>query len=179
MASEQQVKQIAEFVEAQVDERIQELDAAMNDEDELAKLRQKRLKQLKAQQANKETWLAAGHGTYSEVYSEVEFNAAVLKSKRVVVHFHRGTTKYCDVVHRHLTDLAAKHLETRFIKVDVERLEQIASMYSITVLPSVMFIVDNHTEYTMMGFNDLGGRDDFSTAQLEALMVRKKVIHPE
>ena len=42
------------------------------------------------------------------------------KSERMVVHFHRATTRSCDAFHRALAELAPRHPETRFVKVDVE-----------------------------------------------------------
>lgn len=50
---------------------------------------------------------------YSELPNQQAFFEAAKKSPRLVVHFYRPTTRYCQTVDAHLERLAARHLETR------------------------------------------------------------------
>lgn len=51
--------------------------------------------------------------SYSELPNQQAFFEAAKKSPRMVVHFYRPTTRYCQVVDAHFERLAARHLETR------------------------------------------------------------------
>lgn len=62
-----------------------------------------------------------GHGEYTEIDGEKEFFGVCNKSDRVVCHFYRNDTPRCKIVDMHLKILAQKHVETRFVKLDVER----------------------------------------------------------
>jgi len=46
----------------------------------------------------------------------------------------------------------------------------------ITVLPTVIFFKDGKVVDRLTGFNDLGSRDDFTTAQLEERMKKSGVM---
>lgn len=83
------------------------------DEDDFEALRQKRKLQMQKAAIIREKNVRNGHGRYMELSDQKEFFDASKNSKQVVVHFFRGSTWRCDVVNRHLGDLAPAHLETR------------------------------------------------------------------
>ena len=85
----------AEIIEKQVDAKIEELDNLKDDD--IEKLRKKRLMELKNAQTQKEEWLRSGHGTYEEISNEKEFFETCKKSKNVICHFYRCTTTLCKV----------------------------------------------------------------------------------
>lgn len=62
-----------------------------------------------------------GHGEYTEIGDEKEFFTVCNKSENVVCHFYKSDTPRCAIVDMHLKLLAKKHIETRFVKLDVER----------------------------------------------------------
>lgn len=57
--------------------------------------------------------------SYSELPNQQAFFDAAKQSPRVVVHFYRPTTRYCQVVDAHFERLAPRHLETRVRVWDV------------------------------------------------------------
>ncbi|KAH0936082.1 hypothetical protein HID58_013199 [Brassica napus] len=58
--------------------------------------------------------------------------------------------------------LAKQHIETRFVKIQAEKSPFLAERLTIVA-----------------GFNELGGKDDFSTDDLEDRLARAQVIHYE
>lgn len=50
---------------------------------------------------------------YSELPNQEAFFQAAKKSPRVICHFYRPTTRYCEIVDMHMERLAPKHMETR------------------------------------------------------------------
>ena len=94
-----------------MDEQMQKIEKF--DEDDFEALREKRKLQLQKAQATKQKNLLNGHGRYMELSDQKEFFEASKNSNLLVVHFYRGATWRCQVVDRHLGDLAPAHLETR------------------------------------------------------------------
>ena len=122
---------------------------------------------MKLAAAKKQEWLSKGHGKYEELHSEKDFFDACKKSDRLICHFYRDTTFRCQIVDKHLTLLAPKHLETRFLKLSVDRAPFLCQRLNIRILPTIAIVVDNITKDFIKGFDDLGGTDDFSTEMME------------
>jgi hypothetical protein len=136
-------------------------------DDELEMLRERRLRQAKEFAVKTEQLKLQGHGEYRVVVDEKDFFTQVKGSERVVAHFGRSATRRCEIMDGHLTKLAKKHLETKFIRVEAERTPYLADKLKIHALPSIVLIKNNKTEHTMVGFEELGGEDDFPTIALE------------
>lgn len=53
--------------------------------------------------------------------TEKDFFSTCNTSEKVVAHFYRKSTARCDIVDMHMQKLAPLHLETKFIKLNVEK----------------------------------------------------------
>ncbi|KAJ0184415.1 hypothetical protein K1T71_000838 [Dendrolimus kikuchii] len=153
---EQVLHHMAKTVEKQLD-------------DELERLMKQRAKL-------KQEWLANGHGEYTEIDGEKEFFTICNKSANVVCHFYKNDTPRCKIVDMHLRLLAKKHVETRFVKLDVERAPFLTGRLKIRMIPTIGLVKDNKTKDFVVGFTDLGNRDDFTTEILEWRIARSEVI---
>lgn len=174
-ALEGQLLKATQVVEQQLDAEIERLDKF--DEDDFEVLRQKRMDALKKSQQQKQEWMSQGHGKYSEVADEKEFFDACKKSKKVVCHFYRDSTFRCKIVDKHLEILAPKHLETKFIKIDAEKCKFLVDRLRIVVLPTICMAIEGKTQDYIVGFDDLGGKDEFPTEMLEWRLGRANVIN--
>lgn len=162
---ENQFLQAAKLVENHLDSEIQKLDQI--GEDELELLKEKRLAALRKAQQQKQEWLSKGHGEYREIGSERDFFQEVKESEKVVCHFYRDTTFRCKILDRHLAILAKKHLETKFLKLNVEKAPFLCERLRIKVIPTLALLRDGKTQDYIVGFTDLGNTDDFTTETLE------------
>jgi hypothetical protein len=158
----------------QVDAEIAKLESMQEDDFEV--LRKRRMEALKKQQQQKQEWLNSGHGEYSEISNEKEFFDTSKKSKNVVCHFYRDSTFRCKIVDKHLHDLAPKHLETKFVKINVEKCPFLVERLRIKVLPTICIVKEGKTTDYVVGFDDLGGRDDFPTEMMEWRLGRTSVL---
>jgi hypothetical protein len=174
----------------------QELDkynAVLNDDEQaLTQLRLQRLQQMKQQTEQQARFRAAGHGQYTELLASSQdtrdvardFFEATKQSERVVVHFYRPSTVACEVFHKHLERLAATHLETRFVKLNVQDCDTVSAKgasflvqrLGVTVMPTLQLIVSRRTVHQVLGFDELGNTDGFRVAALAKLLVRHKVL---
>lgn len=184
----QQFDKAAKVQEQSILEEISRYDALLEAGDsEMEMLRERRLAQMKKSQEQKQKWRAAGHGTYTSIGegqqgadSAKEFFDASKNSMRLVVHFHRPSTRLCDVFHSHLEKLANKHLETRFVKINVDQVSEdgangsgaayLVEKLGIVVMPTILIIKERKAVHHIRGFDQLGGTEDFSTESLEWLL---------
>lgn len=215
--------QALEAAEEKLDEKIEKMDRLEEDDSEcgvksrgrsrrgsatptttttpppVERLRRERVEQLKRSQKQRQQWVAQGHGDYMEIADEKQFFAELKKEARAVVHFYRAATRRCEIVDAHLSTLARKHVETRFIKVsegcaapcacgstpkdaarpmqvNAEKSPFICERLKIMVLPTITLIKEGRTDHSIIGFDELGGHDSFSTEDLERLLLRHEVV---
>ncbi|CAI8604851.1 unnamed protein product [Vicia faba] len=173
---EKQVLTVAQAVEDKIDEEIAALERL--DDDDLEALRERRLQQMKKMSEKRSRWISLGHGEYTEIPSEKDFFSVVKASERVVCHFFRENWP-CKVVDKHLSLLAKQHFETRFVKINAEKSPFLAERLKIIVLPTIALIKNTKVDDYVVGFDELGGTDDFSTEVLEERLAKAQVIFLE
>lgn len=180
-----QLDKTAKAQEQQIVEEINRYDALLDAGDsELELLRERRLAQMKKAQEQRQKWRAAGHGVYSAIGegqqgadAAKEFFDASKESELMIVHFHRPSTRLCDIFHAHLEKLAAKHLEARFVKINVDQVSEdgasgsgaayLVEKLGIVIMPTIVIIKNRKAVHHIRGFDELGGSEDFSTNVLE------------
>ncbi|XP_059446003.1 thioredoxin domain-containing protein 9 homolog [Corylus avellana] len=168
-----QVLTVAKAVEEKLDDEISALDRM--DMDDIEALRERRLQQMKKMAEKRNRWISLGHSDYTEIPSEKDFFAAVKASDRVVCHFYRDNWP-CKVMDKHLSILAKQHIETRFVKIHAEKSPFLAEKLKIVVLPTLALIKNAKVDDYVVGFDQLGGTDEFSTEELEERLAKAQVI---
>ncbi len=172
---DQHILQAAKVVEECVDAEIERLERF--DSDDIEALREKRRLELKKQSEKREEWLAKGHGKYTQVADEKDFFEECKAHERVVCHFYRESTFRCKILDQHLQKIASKHLETKFIKIDAERALFLCQKLRVKVLPTLALIADGKAKDYIVGFDDLGGVDEFPTEMLEWRLGVSEIIN--
>ncbi|KAG7010726.1 Thioredoxin domain-containing protein 9-like protein [Cucurbita argyrosperma subsp. argyrosperma] len=173
---EKQVLTVAKAVEDKIDDEIAAIDRL--DLDDLEALRERRLQQMKKMAEKRSRWISLGHGEYSEIPVEKDFFSIVKASDRVVCHFYRDNWP-CKVMDKHLGILAKQHIETRFVKINAEKSPFLAEKLKIVVLPTLALIKNAKVDDYVVGFDELGGTDEFSTEELEERLAKCQVIFYE
>jgi len=163
-----------EAAEEKLDDKLAKMERM--DDDEYEKIRVRRREQMRKVAVEKAKWAAAGHGEYRECTDEKTFFAELKPEARAVVHFYRSSTRRCEIVDRHLGALARKHLETKFIRVDAERCLFLVERLKIWALPTIVLVKGGKTDHSIIGFDEMGGRDDFTTDTMEAVLLAHGVI---
>eukprot|EP00948_MAST-09A_sp_MAST-9A-sp1_P003833 g3833.t1 len=163
-----------EAQEERVDSILKKLDNAS--EDDMEKLRQKRLARLKKAREDKLNCLKLGHGEYFEVFETEKFFEHCKQSPKVIVHFYRPETQHCLVYDKHLKVLAKKYIGVKFFKINAEKHQFICERLKIWCLPTLVLIKAGHTESSLIGFSELGNTPDFSQSTLETVLNNKGMI---
>lgn len=141
----------------------------------LSQLRAARLAELKKTSSKTNEWKALGHGTYSLIVQD-EFLKSVTSSKYAICHFTHPEFTRCAIVDKHLSKLAQAHLPTRFVSINAEKSPFFVQKLAIKTLPTIVMFKDGIAVDRIVGFDDLGGEDDFSTATLEKRLAKSGVL---
>ena len=112
-----------------------------------------------------------GHGQYNEI-AEDEFLPLVTKSKFAIVHFYHKDFERCKIMDYHLDIIARQHTETKFAKIDAEKCPFFVSKLAIQMLPTVICFMDGVAFDRLVGFEELGGKDEFPTMMLTRHLVK-------
>jgi len=98
-----------------------------------------------------------------ELADQQDFFKAVQDSRHVIVHFYRPSTWRCDIIDRHIGDMAPKYIECRFLKINAEKAPFLVEKLGVVVMPTILLVVDGKVKHEMKGFEDFGGIDTFPT----------------
>ncbi|CAG8519123.1 3840_t:CDS:2 [Paraglomus occultum] len=168
-------------IDEPVDERVQEvledgnlsdtelLEELENDDDDsvIANIREKRMEQLKQEMAKLQEMRQHNHGTYEEIPNEKDILKITTSTKLCVVHFFHKEFRRCQIIDKHLAPISQKHFKTRFVKINVENAPFLVEKLKVQVLPCVISFIDGISVDRIVGFEELGNTDSFTTAALE------------
>lgn len=119
--------------------------------------------------------MANGHGKYEEVVEE-QFLPTVTKIQYCVVHFYHKDFERCKIVDMHLNKIARQHTEAKVVKIDAEKCPFFVAKLQIQVLPTILCFINGVAVDRVVGFEELGGQDDFPTLLLTRKLVACGVL---
>ncbi|EQC38113.1 hypothetical protein SDRG_04543 [Saprolegnia diclina VS20] len=168
------VLETLEAQEARLDMQIKQLETM--EEDDLDRLRERRLQQIKAAATQMQKWKDAGHGEYTELSTQQEFFDVIKASECVILHFYSATNAHCPLLDKHLRALAESHLETKFCRMNAEKADYLVQKLGIWMIPCVALIKNKSVVHMLEGLDELGGTTEFSTHFLAYFLSTKKVL---
>lgn len=143
----------------------------------LAHLRESRIQALSADLARAKQQRNEGYGTYPQITDEKKLMETTTSTKYCVAHFYKPDFNRCRIMDGHLEALAPVHLQTKFLRMDVEHAPFLVAKLGIKVLPCVIAFVDGVSVDRVVGFEGLGySEDTFKTEDLERRLVDCGVI---
>jgi hypothetical protein len=197
------VSKVAQIQENRVEQEIEKYDAILSKKDHdidhqnssrshadddddtiMQQWRQKRLQEIQSKFQQQELYRnLPGHGAYEELGTSQQtidvakdFFHCTKQSTRMILHFYRPTTELCNIFHAHLCQLAPLHIETRFLKINVQDCTDPQNLNSgvsflvdrlqIHVMPTLVLIKDQKVIHQIQGCTELGNHTQFSTHHL-------------
>ena len=137
--------------------------------------RERRMQQMKNVYQEKQENLIKGHGKYTEI-TEEEFLPNVTGSKFVLCHFYHQDFERCKIVDMHLRKIAATHAEAKFVFLNAEKAPFFIKKLQIQVLPTILCFIDGIAVDRVVGFEDMGNKDDFPTLALTRRLIKTGVL---
>ncbi|KAF2861945.1 thioredoxin-like protein, partial [Piedraia hortae CBS 480.64] len=99
---------------------------------------------------------------------------------RCVVHFAKEEFARCRTMDTALEQLAKRHVETRFVRLEATEAPWVVERLKVRVLPCVMGFVGGKSVARITGFEGLGGgreeQSGFSLGKLERKLVEYGVL---
>ena len=105
------------------------------------------------------------YGEYQDIVED-EFLPYVTKADSSVCHFYHNDFERCKIIDKHLQILAPKHKECKFLKLNAEKSPFFVNKLQVKVLPTICLFKKGVLVDKIVGFEDLGGKDDFKTIDL-------------
>ncbi|XP_077994908.1 uncharacterized protein LOC144448515 [Glandiceps talaboti] len=139
-------------------------------------IREKRLAEMKQQVEDFRLFKDKDYGCYTDLEKEKDFLELTTSEKKVIVHFYHPDFRRCGIIDEHLSKLASKHFTTKFAKVSVDIAKFFVQKLKIKMLPAVLCFIDGINKDMVVGFDDLGNTDSFTTEVLETRLARSGVI---
>jgi len=174
---EQKIYEMARAAEDALDDEIHKLDKM--DGDELEELRRKRLEGMQTAHAQRKSYLERGHGVVNDLEDERAFFDKMKGEDKMIVHFYRASSWPCEVMAKHLEVVASKHVETLVCKINAEKSPFLTEKLKIWMLPTLCLVKNSKVMDYIVGFDDVGGSDDFPTEHLRLVLASKGVISYE
>lgn len=154
---------------------LDELEKELENDPELRKIQEERREQLKEQFRQKQEKLSKGFGHYDQM-DEKDMLKMASQTQFVVVHFSSNEFKNCAVMDNHLSILAPKHTDVRFVKCDAKKSPFVTERWRIRTLPSLCVVVHGYLVDKVIGFTDLGNKEDFPTIALERRLAQSGAL---
>jgi hypothetical protein len=148
-------------------------DEGLDDEEEkiMRDIRERRVAELKNNYQELQENKIKGHGQYREI-TETEFLPNVTTSKFVICHFYHKDFERCKIVDMHLREIAKTHVEAKFLYLNAEKCPFFIQKLQVQVLPTIICFIDGVAVDRVVGFADMGNRDDFPRLALVRRLIR-------
>jgi hypothetical protein len=174
---EQKIYEMARAAEDAVDDEMHRLDKMGGDD--LEELRRKRLESMQTAHAARKSYLERGHGVVNDLDDERAFFDKMKGEDKMIVHFYRPSSWPCEVMAKHLEVVAQKHVETLVCRINAEKSPFLTERLKIWMLPTLCLVRNTQVTDYIVGFDDVGGSDDFPTEHLRLVLASKGLINYE
>ena len=122
---------------------------------ELEKIRNARMAELRRSHNETQENLARGHGQYREIAQDDFLPEVTGGSLRVLVHFYHGDFEKCQLMDQKLRELAGRHIETKFLRLNAEKAPFFVQKLAVRTLPTVVYFEDGVAVSRQTGFEGI------------------------
>ncbi|WRT70379.1 uncharacterized protein IL334_007377 [Kwoniella shivajii] len=98
------------------------------------------------------------------------------KERYCLLHFFHNDFSRCKIMDQKLSDLVASHPHTLFLRASVSDIPFLVTKMAVQVLPCVISFVDGRAVDRLIGFEELGDSDHFTTKMLEFRLKQSGVL---
>lgn len=149
------------------------------DGDALEDIRRKRLEVMKLMYEVWKSVLECGYGVVNDLDDEKVFFEKMKGEDKMIVYFYRISSWSCEVMDKYVAAVARKYMEMLVCRINVEKLLFLMEKFKIWMLLMFCLICNIKVVDYIVGFDDVGGMDDFFIEYLRLVFVSKGVINYE
>jgi hypothetical protein len=137
----------------------------------LEALRERRMLEMKQQQAQRAENVAKGHGELRTITEDEFLPECTGSSEWIVVHFFHNEFQRCEILDHHLKIIAPLHMECKMLRLDAQKAPFFVAKLSIRTLPSLIVFRDGKLVDRLTGFDklalDTNDPDRWETSRLQ------------
>lgn len=111
--------------------------------------------------------MANHHGAVHEIKDQKQFFENVKGSKHVICLFYTKTGKWTKPLQEHLTLIAQKHLECKFLCIEAEFAPFLIERLNIWMMPTLVLAKDNKVQTQLRGLDWVAPDGKIDTEVLE------------
>lgn len=89
----------------------------------------------------------------AEITSQAEFQEALKHEGLVVVDFFATWCGPCKMIAPMVDKFAAQYTSAKFIKIDVDKVSEVAQQYEISSMPTFLFLKNGEVIHKVIGAN--------------------------
>eukprot|EP01084_Bolivina_argentea_P142492 250324_1 len=119
--------------------------------------------------------MSQGAGRYEEM-DEREMLKLASKGGNLIVHFYATGIDLGRIVDEHMRRIAPKHTEARFVTLDARKSPFLVNKWKVRTLPTICCICKGYLVDKIIGFDELGGKEDFPTLALVRRLAKSGAI---
>lgn len=134
---------------------------------DLSSHRERRLEELKEQVDKVRVLQSSEYGRMVTYGEEKRLIERMSKEKYCLVNFYHPDFQRCRIMDQRLEELAPKHPHTLFLRTSVADAPFLVAKFGVQVLPCVMVFVDSRCVDRLIGFEELGDTDRFTSSMLD------------
>lgn len=116
-----------------------------------------------------------GAGRYEEM-NERDMLKMASKGTNIIVHFYASGIDLGKIVDEHMRKIAPKHTEARFVTLDARKSPFLVNKWKVRTLPTICCIKKGYLVDKIIGFDELGGKEDFPTLALVRRLAKSGAI---
>ncbi|KAN0063524.1 hypothetical protein ACQY0O_003971 [Thecaphora frezii] len=115
-------------------------------------------------------------GRLVTIHHEKELIHLSAQEPRVAIHFFHPSFERCKLLDRHLEILARLHPDTLFLRANALDCPFLTQKLNLRVLPCLVTFKEGTSKDRMVGFEEVGNSDRFTTGALEWRLGRSGVV---
>lgn len=135
-----------EWLAAQADGTVKKMEGEVDikkivpvgSDNDIEALRKLRLAQMKGRAQARQEWLARGHGQYVRLEQESSFLEELARHERLVCALAPSGSIDGELLHKHMKQICAVHVETYFCWLDPEKAPVMMGMVDVGRLPALL-----------------------------------------
>lgn len=122
--------------------------------------------------------IESGTGCVETLLSEEQVIQRTTHNKYTVLHFFHPNFDKCKKMDEKLEILSQKHVNVKFIRIQVEDAPFLVTRLKIKILPVVILYINGVESNRLVGFDKLNYNDngDFSVESLESFLLNNGII---
>ncbi|WWC91538.1 uncharacterized protein L201_006484 [Kwoniella dendrophila CBS 6074] len=143
---------------------------------DLASDRDRRIEALQREIKQVKNLKESENGRVITFIDEKQLIERMSKERYVLLHFFHNDFSRCKIMDQKLSDLAPSHPHTLFCRASVSDVPFLVTKMAVQVLPCVICFVDGRAVDRLIGFEELGDSDHFTSKVLEFRLKQSGVL---